>query len=103
MRLGKWVYKTALWQRMRLAQLDAEPECRYCKAMGWVVPANTVDHIKPHRGNRKLAFDQNNLQSLCKPCHDKHAQRKDRGLPIAGCDANGFPLDPNHPWSKGRE
>lgn len=66
--------------------------------MGDVVAATVVDHIKPHRGDRALAFDPDNLQSLCKPCHDRHADAKDRGLPIAGCDADGMPLDPSHAW-----
>lgn len=95
---GAWVYKTARWLAMRLAQLRDEPLCRYCKQMGRVVAATTVDHIRPHRGDRKLAFDPYNLQSLCKPCHDRHAQAKDNGLPVAGCDADGYPLDPSHPW-----
>lgn len=83
---------------MREAQLRDDPLCRYCQEMGDVVAAGIVDHIKPHRGDRNLAFDPENLQSLCKPCHDRHAQSKDRGLPVAGCDADGWPLDPAHPW-----
>lgn len=97
---GRWVYKTQLWLRLRAAQLRAQPLCRYCKEMGETVPATTVDHIKAHRGDRDLAFDPDNLQSLCKPCHDQHAQAKDRGLPVAGCDADGWPLDPGHKWSQ---
>lgn len=68
--------------------------------MGRVVAADTVDHVIPHRGHRNLAFDPENLQSLCKPCHDRHAQAKDRGEPVAGCDADGYPLDPSHRWGK---
>lgn len=95
-----WVYKTALWQRLRAVQLLTEPLCRYHRELGQVVPATVVDHIKPHKGDRNLAFDPENLQSLCKDCHDMHAQSKDRGEPVAGCDADGFPLDPNHRWGE---
>jgi len=95
---ARWVYKTALWQRLRGAQLRDQPLCRYCKEMGLTVAATIVDHIKPHRGDRNLAFDQTNLQSLCKPCHDMHADAKDRGKTVAGCDADGYPLDPTHEW-----
>lgn len=98
---GRWVYKTALWQRLRLQQLRDEPLCRYCGEMGRTVPAIDVDHKIPHRGNRELAFDPDNLQSLCKKCHGRHAQAKDRGLPVAGCDADGYPLDPAHKWGRG--
>ena len=97
---ARWVYKTALWERMRQTQLRSEPLCRYCGQIGDITPATVVDHIKPHKGQRVLAFDQDNLQSLCKPCHDKWAQAKDNGKPIAGVDADGFPIDPNHPWNK---
>lgn len=95
-----WVYKTASWDRLRSAQLRAEPLCRYCKEINLTVPATVVDHIVPHHGDRNLAFDPDNLQSLCKPCHDRHAQRKDRGDTVAGCDADGWPLDPGHVWSR---
>jgi 5-methylcytosine-specific restriction protein A len=30
-----------------------------------------VDHIVPHRGDERLAFDRDNLQGLCKSCHDR--------------------------------
>jgi len=96
--MSHWIYKTALWLRLRAEQLRAEPLCRYCTEMGLTVAADTVDHIKPHRGDRDLAFDSDNLQSLCAACHNRHAQAKDNGLPVAGCDADGYPLDPNHVW-----
>jgi len=99
---SRWVYRTQLWARLRLEQLRREPLCRYCAQMGETVPATVVDHVIAHRGDRALAFDPTNLQSLCAPCHDRHAQAKDRGLPVAGCDADGYPLDPEHAWSVGR-
>jgi 5-methylcytosine-specific restriction protein A len=34
-----------------------------------------ADHIVPHRGNRRLFFDLNNLQTLCDTCHSQHKQR----------------------------
>jgi len=98
---SRWVYHTARWQRMRLQQLRDEPLCRYCAAMGWVVPATVVDHTIPHRGDRDLALDQGNLQSVCKPCHDRLCQIKDSGRPVPGCGADGYPLDPAHHWSAG--
>lgn len=93
-----WVYKTAVWQRIRAERLRNNPLCQYCAERGETVPATVVDHIKPHRGNRELAFDLWNTQSLCKDCHDRHAQAKDRGEPVPGCDADGYPLDPAHKW-----
>lgn len=96
--MSKWPYNTSLWLRMRAERLRIEPVCRYCRQIGLVTPADTVDHIRPHRGDINLAFDADNLQSCCAPCHDRHAQAKDRGEAVAGCDASGYPLDPTHVW-----
>lgn len=98
----RWIYKTARWAELRALRLLMEPLCRYCKEMGKIVPADTVDHVKPHKGDTTLAFDLNNTQSLCKECHDRHAQAKDKGFPVAGCDSNGYPLDPSHAWGKSK-
>ena len=84
---------------MRENQLRIEPLCRMCRQIGETTPADTVDHVVAHRGDRALAFDPANLQSLCKTCHDTHAQRRDRGEAIAGCDDQGFPIDPLHTWN----
>ncbi|MDD4570646.1 MAG: HNH endonuclease signature motif containing protein [Tepidanaerobacteraceae bacterium] len=42
-----------------------------------ITPATVVDHIKPHKGDVKLFFDINNLQSLCKTCHDRKTAKED--------------------------
>ncbi len=39
--------------------------------------ATVVDHIKPHKGDERLFFDINNLQPLCKPCHDRKTAKED--------------------------
>lgn len=54
---------------MRAVQLGKDPWCAVCLEDGLHVMAAEVDHIKPHHGNSKLFFDENNLQSLCKPHH----------------------------------
>jgi 5-methylcytosine-specific restriction protein A len=33
--------------------------------------AEVVDHIKPHKGDMTLFWDENNWQSLCKMHHDR--------------------------------
>ncbi|MEH6477101.1 MAG: HNH endonuclease signature motif containing protein [Sneathiella sp.] len=93
------IYGCVKWQKLRDEQLRVEPLCRYCTQMNRTTAADTVDHIEPHRGDETLAFDPDNLQSLCKPCHDVHADAKDRGKIMAGCDVNGLPVDAAHPWS----
>ena len=93
------IYNSRRWKALRDAQLKKEPLCQYCIELGSIVAANTVDHVTPHRGDLALAFDQGNLQSLCETCHNVHADAKDKGKTMAGCDANGMPLDKNHPWA----
>lgn len=41
-----------------------------CLAMNKQTPATVVDHIVPHTGNADLFWDKDNLQGLCKGCHD---------------------------------
>lgn len=85
---------------MRRAQLEREPLCRLHGELGQVVAAGVADHTKPHRGDEAIFFDANNLQSLCKPCHDAHKQAQEHqadGL-MRGAGHTGIPLDRAHPW-----
>ena len=45
-----------------------------------LVPATVVDHIKPHRGDAKLFWDETNWQPLCKSCHDHKTMTEDRNI-----------------------
>lgn len=68
---------TSKWQKMSKQYLRKHPLCVKCMANGKYVPATVVDHIKPHRGDKELMWNQNNWQSLCKPCHDKKTLTED--------------------------
>lgn len=94
------LYKTKRWYRLRWHQLQAEPICRLCHALGAVEAADTVDHIKAHKGDESLFFDGSNLQSLCKHCHDSAKQRQERTGILPGHDVSGMPVDPNHHWNR---
>jgi len=86
-------YKTRAWQILRQSQLTAQPLCRMCDSQGYVTAASVVDHIKAHKGDRIAFFDPSNLQSLCKPCHDRHAQRRDRtGREAPAIGLDGWPV-----------
>ena len=61
----------AEWRRARKAFLQKHPLCSECRKVGKLTPATVVDHIIPHRGDRKLFWDENNWQPLCKSCHDQ--------------------------------
>ena len=94
------LYKTKRWYRLRWHQLQAEPTCRLCRALGAVEAADTVDHIKAHKGDENLFFNAGNLQSLCKRCHDSAKQRQERTGILPGHDVSGIPIDPNHHWNR---
>lgn len=65
----------ARWRRARRLHLAEHPLCVSCEAAGIVTPATVVDHIRPHRGDARLFWDQRNWQSLCKVCHDRKTRR----------------------------
>ena len=71
-----------------------------CLKIGDTTAAGVVDHMKPHREDVDLFFDDTNLQSLCKACHDRHKQRQEKSGTLAGADVSGMPLDPAHRWNR---
>lgn len=87
------------WQIARKAYLAKNPHCVDHRRRGYVVAATVVDHIKPHRGDDDLFWDESNWQALCKSCHDSHKQRLEKSGIDSGCDADGLPMDGNHPWN----
>jgi hypothetical protein len=66
--VGKKHPYDARWQRIRASVLGTEPLCRLCLSAGRTVPATVVDHIKPLQDGG--THQQDNLQPLCKRCHD---------------------------------
>ena len=86
------------WQAARRTVLLEHPFCAMCGKPLRGSDA-VVDHIKPHRGDWKLFWDVSNWQALCKRCHDSHKQRQENGGYVGGCDVNGMPVDPMHPWN----
>lgn len=80
------------WRAIRARVLAGEPLCRMCKA-----PATDVDHI--HRNTADNRLDA--LMPLCKPCHSHKTAREQAGMGVVyGCDVDGLPLDPDHPWNR---
>ncbi len=67
----KWYY-TARWYALRDAQLRLQPLCQHCREQepSTIAAAYIVHHIVAHKGDATLFFDQRNVASVCKPCHD---------------------------------
>jgi len=66
------------WQKARRYFLKKHPLCEICKAEGRLTAATVVDHIIPHRGDKRLFWNKDNWQALCKRCHDIKTVREDR-------------------------
>ena len=72
-----------------------------CLQRGVVRASEVVDHKQRHTGHRDpLFWDQNNMQALCKPCHDGTKQQADVLGYAKDVGIDGWPLDPNHPARK---
>lgn len=85
---------SAQWRAIRKAQLERFPLCEDCGA-----PALEVDHNTDDTSRNVIGEE---LSSLCKPCHSKRTRERQSGRArrMKGCDANGMPLDPSHPWNR---
>lgn len=71
------IYQNPLWKRLRDAHLREHPLCEVCELEGRVTLAEDCHHIVSFTKGRNelemktLAFDPNNLISLCKGCHHR--------------------------------
>lgn len=65
------LYKTAAWLRARRAYLAEHPLCAECEQAGRTRAADTVDHVRPHRGDLDLFWQVDNWRALCRSCHSR--------------------------------
>lgn len=71
------IYNTPQWKKLRLAYLMQHPLCEDCEKNGIVEPATEVHHVKPISTGttdlemKEIAYNPNNLRSLCSKCHHK--------------------------------
>jgi hypothetical protein len=93
-------YRSDLWKTLRRARLNLDRHT--CVVPGCDMPASIVDHIVPrYRGGPDTL---SNLRSLCRR-HDLQIkerpgrlERGNQGQLRPGCDVDGRPRDPAHPW-----
>jgi len=101
-----WPY-TYRWQQESKAFLVRHPLCVDCECHDVVTVAMVVDHIKPHKNDMVLFWDQANWQGLCKQCHDRKTALEDGGFgrdgadrkPSKSCGVDGMPTDKKHHWN----
>lgn len=63
------------WEKARAGYLRCHPLCVRCSERGLIIPATVVDHIRDHKGDPALFWDESNWQALCKPCHDRKPKK----------------------------
>ena len=63
------IYQDKRWKKLRGQKLRQNPLCERCECENRVKLADEVHHIVPLQENIDLAFDYNNLQSVCLLCH----------------------------------
>jgi 5-methylcytosine-specific restriction endonuclease McrA len=77
-RHGRHVYRDPRWPALRWATLRRDGfRCKECGARGRL----DVDHVRPVRDAPELAFELNNLQALCWPCHTRKTDSEIRRAP----------------------
>lgn len=59
-----------------------------------------ADHKVKHEGNPGLFWDEENIQLLCKPCHDGAKQQEERVGFSTAVGLDGWPTDPRHPANR---
>jgi len=107
-------YDTPHWKALKAAALKRDryqctvPGCGATRATSRL----TVDHIEPRPRGATEPTDKDvlhNLRTLCKT-HDNQVMQNSDGrrrgggsFTVGGCDEDGFPIDPNHPWAKRRQ
>lgn len=70
------LYNDQKWAKASKAFLRDHPLCADCAELGVVEPATDVDHITPHKGDRRLFWDRTNWQALCHRCHSRKTARE---------------------------
>ena len=102
MRRNEWhdLYNDRAWRKASKAFLAANPICAFCEGRGKVTASQVTDHIRPHKGNLDLFWDESNWQPLCLPCHDSDKTRIENSGFSDRVGADGWPLDSAHPANR---
>ena len=63
-------YCSAEWRKLRSAYLAEHPLCEECQRRQRVEAATDVHHKAPRKANPDLALAWDNLEALCRRCHN---------------------------------
>jgi 5-methylcytosine-specific restriction endonuclease McrA len=87
------------WRKARALYIANNPLCVFCQQQGRAVTATELDHIKPHKGDESLFWDESNWQGLCRTHHDTTKARIERGGKDSACDVKGNPIGRADHWT----
>ena len=103
------LYNTKRWQALRTATFKRDMFiCQMCNEPTKLTKdrrdrkAATCDHKIAHKGDEVLFFDLDNLQTVCKKCHDSTKQREEVQGYSDEIGLDGWPVDSNHPFNRGK-
>jgi len=70
-------YNSKRWRSLRNYYISMFPLCELCEKSGFITPGEDVDHKIPMRlGGQWTSIE--NLQTLCKPCHNRKTARESK-------------------------
>lgn len=70
-------YHSSEWKRVRLLVLQRDYyRCQVCKRAGRLTVADTVHHITPVKVDPLRRLDPDNLESICRACHNAEHKEK---------------------------
>jgi 5-methylcytosine-specific restriction protein A len=73
------LYRTPLWRSTRREILARDPFCEMCQQALSTIVHHIIaarKYINQHGGDESSFYDQENLQGVCKPCHDQHTAKE---------------------------
>lgn len=69
-------YSRVAWAKCRAAKLRRDPLCQRCRKDDRLVEARHVHHVIDLADAPALAYDLDNLESLCHPCHSRETLKR---------------------------
>ena len=95
-REAKRFYSRKSWLTIRRSKLRANPYCEVCLETGTYTDATEVHHKTDRVADQDQAFEWDNLQSICKPCHSRESAGRllpgrPRANPVEGDREPGEP------------
>jgi 5-methylcytosine-specific restriction endonuclease McrA len=94
-------YGSVEWKKARARALKrANYACEQCRADVRGRGRSRVDHRRTVKERPDLALEPTNLRVLCPTCDNRRHAEKGGADPMRGCDAQGLPTSPSHPWNR---